>query len=145
MVTTSKPILIPTDFGPHSQLAFDCAQRLANDAQCDLIAMHVCNIPDYSGISRSEPSHHDRLRHQLDQHTSDCVEVRRLFFHSDPAPEICRVAEDEDVRFVIMGVTNKHGYDQLCASCVHDYVVANAPCPVLTLCLQADREFEPAR
>lgn len=127
-------ILFATDFGGHSQTAFEHAVHLAAERDCRLLILHVATLPDMRGSRPGIPTHHELLRDQLDAYASDVVAIDRRLCVADPGPEICRVAAEERVLLIFMGVTSKSGIDTLGLEGVHQHVVQHAKCPVVTLC-----------
>ena len=134
-----KPILVPIDFRPHSDAAFEHAERLASEANTTLIALHVSNMPDMPWSTRCGMSFHEELRAQLALVTSSIAPVKRIFAVADAGPEICRLARELDCSMIVMGVTNKCHADELLCGSVHEYVERNAPCPLVTLRVQPER------
>lgn len=129
----SKPILVPIDFQPHSDAAFEQAERLAAAAGKTVIVLHVCNMPDMQWSTCSGMTHHEELKSRLDLFCSSFAPVERIFSVADPGPEICRLAEELDCSLIVMGMTNKCGPDEFLCGSVHDFVEKNATCPLAIL------------
>lgn len=129
-------ILFPTDFRPHSEAAFEHAERLAAAIDRPLVVLHVCNMPDMPYSTRQGMSHHEELKSKLESLTSSRVSIDHIFTVADPGPEICRVASQLNCAMIVMGVTNKSGPDVFLCGSVHDFVEKNATCTLATLCQQ---------
>lgn len=128
--------LFPTDFSPHSDVAFEHAEKLAFAANAKLLAVHVCNMPDMPWSTQSGMTHHEDLKSRLKKIDSSRVEVEHVFTVADPGPEICRIASERNCKTIVMGVTNKSGPDQFLCGSVHEFLERNASCQLITLCQQ---------
>ena len=127
----SQPILFPTDFSGASTAAFEYAQGLAAQAGARILVLHVATIPDTRGTQLGH-SYHDDLRVKLNQVVSQRAEVDRLLVVADPGPEICQCARDHNCELIVMGLADRSGVEQLGFGSVHDYVIRNAPCTVIS-------------
>ncbi len=59
--------------------------------------------------------------------------ARGLLWGGEPAREIVRAAEDEQVDLIVMGTYGRSGLSRLLLGSVADRVVRTAPCPVVTV------------
>lgn len=57
------------------------------------------------------------------------AETRLL--HGDPSRAICEVADEMDARAIVIGSRGRGGVARALLGSVSDYVVRNAPCPVV--------------
>ena len=135
-MSESSPILFPTDFRQHSDVAFEQAKCLASARGCRLIVLHVCNMPDMPYSTCDGMSHHEELKAKLALLSSSEVAIERVFTVADPGPEICRLANEFACDLIVMGVTNKHVSEQFLCGSVHAFVEKNATVALATLCQQ---------
>lgn len=65
------------------------------------------------------------------------IEVETHLLRGDPGAAICGWAEKTGADLIVLGTSGKGGLKRAVLGSVSDYVVRNAPCPVLTV---GDRE-----
>jgi len=95
-----------------------------------------------STITREEPIKHSRLQEREDQFETQIKELfedvnvpyhMQLLVNSTPAGEqLIRHATLKNVDFICMGIRKKSKVGKLIFGSTVQYVVLNAPCPVLT-------------
>jgi nucleotide-binding universal stress UspA family protein len=61
----------------------------------------------------------------------DAANVDMRVIEGDPGPALCRLAEDIGASALIMGSRGRGGLKRAFLGSVSDYVVRNAPCPVI--------------
>lgn len=146
-MTTARKILFPTDFSPASDAALPHASALARGADATLIILHVeepalaygsgelfYDMPEINTagleklLNKIHPTHPE-------------VPVLRRIEVGDPASEIVRVANQENVDMIVMGTHGRTGLSRLLMGSVAELVVRRARCPVLTV---RQPESEPA-
>lgn len=135
----AKKLLVPTDFSPSSDEALKLATVLARDTGASLLIVHVEMIPLTTGggdflYTIPEPSTQE-LKEKLDEvvpHDASVLAVHRLLA-GDPAEVIVKVAEEEEVDFIVMGTHGRRGLTRLLMGSVAEVVVRRAHCPVITL------------
>ncbi|QGJ69627.1 Universal stress protein UspA [Planctomycetales bacterium 10988] len=135
----AKTILFPTDFSRLSDNALHRATVLAKESNAKLLILHVEEPPSaYAGgemyYGMPEPDH-EALKEMLARitpHDPDLAFERRLEI-GDPASEIVRVAEEEDVDMIVMATHGRTGLTRLLMGSVAESVVRHAPCAVLSL------------
>jgi nucleotide-binding universal stress UspA family protein len=54
-----------------------------------------------------------------------------LLVHGAPGPAICALAAERDASAIVMGSRGRGGFKRALLGSVSDYVVRNAPCPVI--------------
>ncbi|NNE25644.1 MAG: universal stress protein [Saprospiraceae bacterium] len=116
-----KKILFPTDFSPTANNAFVYSLAMANKIDAEIIAMHVYNMPDikrmkklpstltevYNDIEFEEfENFRDAipiLREIAQKQNRTNVKLSHMLVKGESIPCIARVAQKEDVDYVIMG------------------------------------------
>ena len=58
-------------------------------------------------------------------------EVPRRMIHGDPGPAICAYAQTSSASAIVMGTRGRSGLKRAVLGSVSDYVLRNAPCPVV--------------
>ena len=140
-----KRILCPVDFSDSSMKALTYALSLAQEADAQLIVMHVMeglperDAPMYNrfDLSRYEQALTDDARERLqnaipDEARSWCT-PEALLGSGKAYREILHVALDRDAHLIIMGVHGRNPVDLMLFGSTTQHVVRQATCPVLTL------------
>jgi nucleotide-binding universal stress UspA family protein len=145
-VTMLKRILCPMDFSDSSLKALEYALSLAKEADAELLLMHVIegladvkhwhqptnpSIVEY--LQLSERNALARLREVVPKDASTWCTPKVLLMTGKPYEEILRVARDEDVHLIVMGVYGRNPIDLMFFGSTTNHVVRAATCPVLTL------------
>jgi type IV pilus assembly protein PilB len=136
----AKKYLCPIDYSPASESALRNAAALAQQAGATLLVAHV-ELPSTPPIGVPEPPQDRASRDRAKMETllaSLCgngqkpvaYEFRGL--RGDPAAEIVRLAEQEQVDLVVMATAGRSGWRRVLMGSVAETVVRDAPCPVLT-------------
>jgi len=134
----TKKILFPTDFSKLSDAALPLATSLAHDRNAELIILHVqepsivYSAGEYYYGPR-EPSS-EQLWQMLDKvvPTDPKVPCRHQMGSGNPAQEIVRIAEQEDVGMIVMGTHGRTGWQHMLVGSVAEKVICRAKCSVLT-------------
>ena len=140
-----KRILCPIDFSPPSFTALNYGVSLAQEADAQLLLLHVIEgLPDsahwkqpnpfiveYLRVSEKEAL--ARLRAAVPQEASTWCRPEELLATGKPYREILRVARDRDVHLIVMGVHGRNPLDLMFLGSTTNHVVRAATCPVLTL------------
>ena len=136
------PILFPTDFSACSLHALEKASELAKTYAVRLLILHVVQTlgPENVTFGEAEKSlqpqgYRERLRADLDaiQATLPSVLVDHLIAEGDPPRKIVAVAQERGCGLIVMGTYGHTGLKRLLMGSTTNYVVAHAPCPVLTV------------
>jgi nucleotide-binding universal stress UspA family protein len=61
------------------------------------------------------------------------VAARFLIWQGDPGESIAAAAEAEQCDLIVVGTHGRTGFQRSLAGSVSDYVIRNAPCPVLVV------------
>lgn len=145
-VTMLKRILCPVDFSDSSLRALEYALSLAKEADAELLVMHVIegladlthwqqptnpSILEY--LRLSEQNALARMREAVPKDASTWCTPRELLMTGKPYEEILRVAREEDVHLIVIGVHGRNPIDLMFFGSTTNQVVRAATCPVLTL------------
>jgi universal stress protein A len=134
-------ILVPTDFSPYSETAVHAALSLAAQVRGHILLLHV--IPN---LVDSWSAALWITRERLEQGIQAEAEKRlglagaggrtpteQMAVWGDPASEICRVAQEQEVDLIVMGTHGRTGLTHLLLGSVAEQVIRHAPCPVLII------------
>ncbi len=142
-----KPkILFPTDFSQFGDAALPMATSIARDRNADLVILHVQEPPAAyaAGELYFGPMEPDveTIRQTLEQvRPSDpnvlCIHHMTM---GDPAKEIVRVADEENVDMIVMSTRGRTGLAHVLMGSVAEKVVRRANCPVLVVKSHAKKE-----
>jgi len=145
-------VLLATDFSASAARVTPHAMALASSLNLSLTLVHVVKAPpgseDWSPAARRST---DSLK------TRALLELARLARLADdkgvavdhrvlvgiPADSILEVAEDADVKLIVVGTHGRTGLNRLRLGSVAETIVREAPCPVLTGGA-SDRTLSPA-
>ena len=124
-------ILIPTDCSSSAEAVVQQALALAAREQAHVLLLHVLPSPFVTGTEETLQAH---AAHRLQTVARQAgVPVQTLAVWGTPGAEICRVTTDHHCDLIAMGT---HGYTGVVLDhigSVADYVIRQAPCPVLIL------------
>jgi nucleotide-binding universal stress UspA family protein len=141
-----KRILCPMDFSDSSLKALEYATALAKESDADLLLMHVIEaladlthwqqpvnpaIVEY--LRLSEQNALTRMRAVLPADARAWCRPQEVLVTGKPCEEILRVAREQDVHLIVMGVYGRNPIDLLFFGSTTNQVVRRATCPVLTL------------
>ena len=134
----TKKILFPTDYSHLSDAALDHATMLAKQSDATLLIAHVEEPPlaygggeMYYGIPDPDQDEVKRMLAAV-KPTNPDVHCEYRLLTGDPATEIVRLAEEEDVSMIVMGTHGRTGLSRMLMGSVAELVVRRAKCPVLT-------------
>ena len=132
-----RRILFPTDFSRLSDAALPLATSIARDRQAEIIILHIQEPPAAyaAGELYFGPMEPDTqaLRQTLESVTPNdpnVVCIHHLVM-GDPAKEIVRVADEEEVEMIVMSTRGRTGLAHVLMGSVAEKVVRRASCPVL--------------
>ena len=141
-----KRILCPVDFSEASMKAVKSALALAKEADAELLLMHVIegvadvqhwqqpinpSILEY--LRLSERNALSRLHDIVPADARTWCRPQEVLVTGKPYEEILRVARDEDVHLIVMGVYGRNPVDLMFFGSTTNHVVRASTCPVLTL------------
>ena len=130
MSSTHGDILFPTDFSAGSEFAFRHAEHLGSHLRCRLIVLHATTATSDSTEGRT---HHIELQRKLNRIDSKLAPLNRQLVIAKPGPAICELAQQLGCRLILMSAPRFPSVAHLGFGGVHDYVLRNATCPVMSL------------
>lgn len=133
---TIQRILCPTDFSFLAAKAMAYAERLAIEADAELILLHAFDIPGTWTLAGQEHPRDVRLQEQLYSLLADSSHGNRIQrkLHAGQAGEvICWMAQDQKCDLIVMGTHGWTGLRHLLFGSVAEYVLRHARCPVLSI------------
>jgi nucleotide-binding universal stress UspA family protein len=131
-------ILVPIDFSEQSRTALEYAVALGRDSRARLLLVHVKEPPIFfppEGVGVLRETIVDKPCKLLDEMTpqgSDSMCERHVLV-GDPADEIVRLADEEQVDLIVMGTHGRTGLPHLLMGSVAEKVVRRSGRPVLTI------------
>jgi len=141
-----KRLLVPTDFSPASDIAFNYALDLATRESASIHLLHVVDDGSYAaaypdGMFVEPPGLRERLvaeaTARLDDAVRTCeaakVTVTPHVLIGRPAPCITQEAGDRGADLIVMGTHGRSGLAHLMLGSVAERVLRTAQCPVLTV------------
>lgn len=140
-----KKVLVPIDFGEASDEALVYARQLAKTFGAELHVMHVTENLFFRPMANNpiaiEAGVANRLAERITaEDRNDLHAIPVLRKSDEPAEEIVRYAEHEQIDLIIMGTHGRVRVAHLLMGSVAEKVVRTAPCPVLTV-HHPEREF----
>lgn len=134
----AKKILFPTDYSHLSDAALHAATSLARDSGATLLIVHIEEPPIaygggemYYGIPDPDREEVRRMLHAV-KPTDPAVPYEYRLVTGNPADEVVRLAEEEQVDLIVMGTHGRTGFKRLLMGSVAEEVVRRAKCPVFT-------------
>jgi nucleotide-binding universal stress UspA family protein len=141
-----KRILCAIDFSDVSLKGLEYALALAEEADAELLLMHVIEgLPDppdwqqppgpavveYLRLSKENAV--TRLREALPHDARTLCQPQIVLTTGRPHREILRIAQERDAHLIVLGVHGNRPVDRLFFGSTTNHVVRAAPCPVLTV------------
>src|ERR1700720_885951 len=140
-----RNILFPTDFTPHARSALKYAAAFARDGRGRVILLSVqtANVPT-NLMTMPESRFADEafqwlspLRGQVKDLLTDPLleglEVEPVIVEGEPAPEIANAVRDYDIDLVTVVTHGRRGLTRALWGSTAEEIIAEAPCPVLTI------------
>ena len=136
-----RRVLLGTDLSRTSELATDRAFDLAHRHGAELLVVSVIDPRDLAQQSRAIRTRWDQVRDRrqdaaqalVARGRSIGVTVSFLVWTGDPGESIVSAAASESVDLVVVGTHGRGTIGRLLLGSVSEYVVRNAPCPVLVV------------
>jgi nucleotide-binding universal stress UspA family protein len=132
-----KKVLFPTDFSIAADAGLPEAEALAKARGATLLILHVQEpMLVYDGALEYGPLESttemlDQMLHQIVP-ADPTIPVEHRLAMGNPATEILRIANDEQVDIIVMGTHGRTGLSRFLLGSVAESVIRNSPCPVLT-------------
>jgi universal stress protein A len=136
-MNAKKKILFPTDFSIAADAGLPEAEALAKARGATLFVLHVQEpMLAYDGAlyyGPLEPTTEtlDKMLHEIVP-ADKAIPVEHRLAMGDPATEIVRTANEEQVDMIVMGTHGRRGLSRFLMGSVAESVIRHAPCPVLT-------------
>lgn len=140
-----KKILIPTDGSEQSNRAAEHAMWIANHSGAEILVLNVFETSSLNPVRSRElrKEMKEMWKTEADETLSGVLKIlnsneTNLNVYSQvkegrPAETILKTIEDENVDFVVMGSSGKHGLDRLLMGSVAEKVVRSANTPVMMI------------
>src|SRR5437870_10184484 len=140
-----RNILFPTDFTPHARSALKYAAAFAREgrgrvvlfsvqtgkvpANLMTLPQHVLEEQDTKWLLQLRGQVTELLRDPL----FDGIEVEPVIVEGEPAPEIAKAVRDYDIDLVTVVTHGRRGLSRALWGSTAEEIIAEAPCPVLTI------------
>jgi nucleotide-binding universal stress UspA family protein len=144
--TVFRRILVPTDFSPQSEAAWDLARRLARAVGAEIVLLHAfVEAPLYSEsafaaerVREAYAAGREWVTAQLERWATNAqgegLAVKtRLRSGGVAHEEIVAAAREEGADLIVIGTHGYGGVDRLLLGSVADRVLRLASCPVLAV------------
>lgn len=136
-----RRILLATDLSPASAGASLQALDLAHDLGSELLIVSVIDLGSLRmpggrfglRIDQVRGGREEAAQELVSRGRGDGVRVNFLIWEGDPGESIVDAARSEQVDLVVVGSHGRGGVGRFFIGSVSDYVVRNAPCPVLVV------------
>jgi nucleotide-binding universal stress UspA family protein len=139
-----KKILFPCDFTESSYKVLPYVLSMAERYDSQVYILHVDELHEWGGHFIPHTSL-DSLRQEAlaaaekamnrvcEEELQSCPNFQRRIVSGDPATEILRTIESEDIDMVVMGTHGRKGVEQRIFGSVADNVVKKSTVPVLVV------------
>lgn len=141
-----KRILCAIDFSDASLKGLEYALALAQEADAELLLMHVIeglpDPPDWQQppspavveyLRLSQENALTRLRAALPREAQTWCQPHMVLTTGKPHHEILRAARERDAHMIVLGVHGRGAVDRMFFGSTTNQIVRAAPCPVLTV------------
>jgi nucleotide-binding universal stress UspA family protein len=138
-------ILFPTDFTPHARAALKYAAAFAQrgggrvvlfSVQSAKVPPNLLTLPERI-LQEQDNNWLLQIRTELGQLLGDSLfnglEVEPVIVAGEPAPEIARAVRDYDIDLVTVVTHGRKGLARALWGSTAEEIIAEAPCPVLTI------------
>lgn len=140
-----RNILFPTDFTPHARSALKYAAAFAREGRGRVVLLSVQSAKVPANLmTLPERVLHDEDTQWLLQMRSDVrdllrdplfdgLEVEPVIVEGEPASEIAKAVRDYDIDLVTVVTHGRRGLGRALFGSTAEEIIAEAPCPVLTI------------
>jgi nucleotide-binding universal stress UspA family protein len=142
-----RTVLVSTDFSDYGDAAIEHAAWLAKDYGARLVMVHVLDanptpnplyahyypIPTPEQVRQAEAKATEALRARVPEGLWSSERVDLRIGHGAPAPELLRIAAEEDANLIVIATHGRTGLLRLALGSVAERVIREAPCPVLVV------------
>lgn len=142
---TFRNILFPTDFTPHARSALKYAAAFAREGRGRVVMFSVqgakvpanlMTLPERV-LRDQENEWLLQLRREVQQLLADPlfdgIEVEPVIVEGEPATEIAKAVRDYDIDLVTVVTHGRRGLARALFGSTAEEIIAEAPCPVLTI------------
>lgn len=140
-----RNILFPTDFSAHAHAALKYAAAFAREGHGRVLLVNVqdakvpanlVTMPEYV-FENNENNWLLQLRAQAKELLTDPllkgVEADPLFLEGDPAAQVARAAVDHEIDLITVATRDRSRLSRAFGGSIAEEIVAESPCPVLTI------------
>ena len=140
-----RNILFPTDFSAHAHVALKYAAAFAREGHGRVLLVNVqdakvpanlVTMPEYV-FENNENNWLLQLRAQAKELLTDPllkgVEADPLFLEGDPAAQVARAAVDHEIDLITVATRDRSRLSRAFGGSIAEEIVAESPCPVLTI------------
>jgi nucleotide-binding universal stress UspA family protein len=140
-----RNILFPTDFTPHARAALKYAAAFARQGggRVLLFSVQNANVPANlltlpERVFEEEQNHwllqvRTEVRNLLADPLFDGIEVEPVIVEGEPAPEIAKAVRHYNIDLVTVVTHGRKGLSRALWGSTAEEIIAEAPCPVLTI------------
>ncbi len=142
MITPGSHLLVPTDFSPASETAFETARQLASQTGGKVTLAYVArHEPLGPGaleqadehIQRAEALAHEQLDRLAEAHFEGVEVKTALVRDTNAALALAELAAQEGCDLIVVASHGRTGLKRLLIGSVAETIVRQARCPVLVL------------
>ncbi len=140
-----RNILFPTDFTPHARAALKYAAAFARSGggrvvlfsvQSAKVPMNLLTMPEHvfeDDENRWLLQVRTEIRNLLADQLFDGLEVEPAIVEGDAAPEVARAVREYEIDLVTVVTHSRKGITRKLWGSTAETIIAEAPCPVLTI------------
>lgn len=141
-----RNILLPTDFTPHARAALKYAAGFAREGtgrvvlfsvQSGSVPANLLTLPEHTFDEQPEHRWLQQLRADVRDLLADPLlnglEVEAVIREGEPAPEIARAVGEFQIDLLTVVTHGRKGLSRALWGSTAEEIIAEAPCPVLTL------------
>jgi nucleotide-binding universal stress UspA family protein len=130
-----EKVLFPTDLGTHAEFATQYALSVAQENHAQITFMHVVSLEEAFQHDRSPlvTDAYKKLQTLLPEDAKQWCQPELVVEVGDPAKELLGFAETERPDLIVLGLPAGKKFNGNFISGVTYNIVAQAPCPVLTV------------
>jgi nucleotide-binding universal stress UspA family protein len=146
-VINVKKILVAVDFSDASKAALALALALAEKVGAQVHVLHVLEYPIYmtpdltvtvpgspsqAYVAYARKQTAEMMQGLVAPHRESAVRFTEEIIPGEPGAKILNSAKEGGFDLIVMGTHGRKGLKHLLLGSVAEWVVRNAPCPVLT-------------
>jgi nucleotide-binding universal stress UspA family protein len=139
-------VLCPIDFSEPAHLGLQKAIELARCFPAELLVAHVVPPVPMTAIPQAAPAFdvgvyqkelvsaaEEGITAVIEKHVPEGVRTRSMVVDGEPAAEIIRLAQEENVDLIVMSTHGESGWRRFVFGSVAEKVVRTAHCSVMTV------------